>query len=657
MRTRLILPLLTLFLVTLGVTFSLLALTNSPVTAPTPFPTVTLMPPEEVAFYPPSPTPFVLDSQCAATGEDYELRVAASNLYPFANLSNSSPDGRFTLVKKDVDVSLVNNETGEKQFIITETNPSSGLEYRAHWSPDSSLVLFTAEVNPFPAIIETANGHIIHIPEAPAYAFNGWSPSNTYVAIENSSLNAIEFYETATGKKVYTTDYWVDGWNFANRWSPDEQWIAYTWRHEKPDSGTYEWGLTLANVGGTEWEFPIIEGSYEELRDHELVWSPDSRFITLRYISGQENALTEHMATFSMDGTRFDDLAWNVPPDVNPPERYQQDPAPQWQPPIWEYSSQFFLDTRQVNADTYELIQYFPANDGMTVVADNLVKPAFYASAINQIGLYRREDTGYRIDLIKSDGSNPLTFIEGATDAGDPVWSPDGKWVAVVWASGTGANREVTLTWMRPDGTERRDLQADFTDVRDLRWVGDSLAYIVWRKDEGNTVEIIDLVSAERRSLSETYDTLPHLDYDASANALSFMWQTPEGAFGRDIYNPDGTRLSHTLMVGDMERPFKEFWSPDGQTVALKVGQLGYRGLYDEMLVLAYPDGRKPVLVRSGLAGLGDPLWSPDSRQLAFTQWTPNRSLTLEIVSPAGERVYWTWNYQLSTSLEWSTCG
>jgi len=150
---------------------------------------------------------------------------------------------------------------------------------------------------------------------------------------------------------------------------------------------------------------------------------------------------------------------------------------------------------------------------------------------------------------------------------------------------------------------------------------------------------------------------LPHLDYDASTNTLAFMWQTPEGAFGRDTYQPDGTRLSHTLMVGDMERPLKEFWSPDGQTVALKIGQLGYRGLYDEMLVLAYPDGRKPVLVRSGLAGLGDPLWSPDSRQLAFTQWTPNRSLTLEVVSSAGEQQYWTWNYQLSASLEWSACG
>lgn len=655
MRTRLIVPLLALFLVTLGVTFSLLALTTPPITAPTPFPTVTPMPPQEVVYMP-TPTPYVLESQCAVTGEDYELRVAAANINPFANLSNSSPDGRFTLHKKDAEISLINNETDQSYFIITENNASAGLEYRVHWSPDSHFAFFTADVNPFPSIIDTTDGHVIQIPEAPAYTFNGWSPANTYVAIENSNLNAIEFYETATGKKVYTTDHWVDGWNFANRWSPDEQWIAYTWRQEKTETSTYEWGLTLAKVDGSEWEFPIVEGSYEEIRDHELVWSPDNRFITLRYISGQENALDEHMATFSTDGARLNELAWNVPPDVEQPERYQPDDAPQWQPPIWDFSSEFFLDTRQITPEHYQFIKHFPEQGLTMVIADNLLKPAFYASIINQIGLYRRDDAGYRIDLIKSDGSGELNLIEGASDAGDPIWSAKGDWVAVVWARGIDADRQVTLTWMRPDGTARQDLQADFTDVRDVRWVGDSLVYIAWREEEGNSVEMVDLNSAERRIIVEGYDTLPHLNFDDSTDTLSFLWQTTEGTFGQDIYQPDGTLISHVVMFGDMERPFKTFWSPDGSTAALKVGQLGYRGFYDEMLVLAYPDGRKPVLVRSGLSGLGDPLWSPDGRQVAFTQWTPNRSLSLEIVSPEGRRLYSTWSFQLFAPLEWSAC-
>jgi len=656
MRTRLILPLLTLFLVTLGVTFSLLALTNPPVTAPTPFPTVTPMPAEEMVYYSPSPTPFVLDSQCAVTGEAYELRVAASNLYPFANLSVPSPDNHFALVKHGTDIALENTETGDSQLIVTENNPSSGLEYRAHWSPDSRYVLFSADANPSPYLIETASNRVLELVDASTYAINGWSPSSQYVVIQRYSTDVMDIFETATGAKIYTTDYEVFGWNFGSRWSPDEQWIAYTWRRPTADSASDEWGVTLARMDGSaEWEFPITMSGYDELADRDLVWSPNSRFVTLRYLVGEETPTAEHMLTFSIDGSRLNESVWAVQPGAQPPNRYQADPL--WNPPMWEFESRFFSDVRPLGDNQYHLANFDPVSGITTVLADDLYKPAFYSPVINQIGLYRQQDDLYRIDLTDWEGQNPVTLVEGATDAGDPVWSPDGKWIAVVWASGTETNRKVTLTWMRPDGTERRDLQADFTDVRDLRWVGDSLAYIAWRKDEGNTVEIVDLASAERRSLTETYDTLPHLDYDASTNTLAFMWQTPEGAFGRDTYQPDGTRLSHTLMVGDMERPLKEFWSPDGQTVALKIGQLGYRGLYDEMLVLAYPDGRKPVLVRSGLAGLGDPLWSPDSRQLAFTQWTPNRSLTLEVVSSAGEQQYWTWNYQLSASLEWSACG
>jgi Tol biopolymer transport system component len=46
--------------------------------------------------------------------------------------------------------------------------------------------------------------------------------------------------------------------------------------------------------------------------------------------------------------------------------------------------------------------------------------------------------------------------VPGAFETACPVWSPDGKWIAVCSRNGTGANRFSTLEVMTPAGTRRR---------------------------------------------------------------------------------------------------------------------------------------------------------------------------------------------------------
>jgi hypothetical protein len=73
-------------------------------------------------------------------------------------------------------------------------------------------------------------------------------------------------------------------------------------------------------------------------------------------------------------------------------------------------------------------------------------------------------------------------------------------------------------------------------------------------------------------------------------------------------------------------------------------------------LMLAYSDGRPPVVIRRGLTGLGDLLWSPDGQLLAFTQVQASEPVSLQIVDTAGVDVWDFAPYPLYRQMVWQRC-
>jgi hypothetical protein len=86
---------------------------------------------------------------------------------------------------------------------------------------------------------------------------------------------------------------------------------------------------------------------------------------------------------------------------------------------------------------------------------------------------------------------------------------------------------------------------------------------------------------------------------------------------------------------GDVSRSSELFFSPDRQLAAVKVRAPG-----DEQLQVARPDGSPPWVVRSGLSGLGDPLWSPDSQMIGFTESVAGGPVSLRSVRPGGQEIW-----------------
>lgn len=63
-------------------------------------------------------------------------------------------------------------------------------------------------------------------------------------------------------------------------------------------------------------------------------------------------------------------------------------------------------------------------------------------------------------------------------------------------------------------------------------------------------------------------------------------------------------------------------------------------------------------MLREGLSGLGDPLWSPDGASFAFTQAVAGGQVTLEIIKANGAPIRCVEGYGgIFRNLRWTRCG
>ncbi|MBZ0274644.1 MAG: hypothetical protein K8I60_00785 [Anaerolineae bacterium] len=479
--------------------------------------------------------------------------------------------------------------------------------------------------------------------------FRAWSPDGEYVLVRESQEHYLSLWSVTSGKRAFaTTGLYVSAYS----WSPDSRWLAFLWRDDAAAAGGNTFpparGLTLAAVDGSaEYAFPIMGiGVPGDFRQNYIVWSPDSQSVAIQYYSGEYLTDLEKPGVFRVDGTAVPDVL-RLSADLAETGLSESLPL------IWSEDSRLLsFVTLRGNADSpeFNMTTYTPASgDGeVRVITANLLRAPFYAPDKQHVAVYEDALAQKTITVMQLDGANPTPLVSQAADAGDPDWSLDGRYVAAVWAAGNGDERQVRLTWMQPDGSGRQDVSGAFRDIRELRWMrsGAALAYLVWWGEAGNSIEIADTATGERHELVSRIDTITDIQYDPDSDILSWWWQDGS-SWGKDAFRSDGTPVYHLLAAGGFERqPRSEFWSPEGDVLALKLGRIRYgKGgpdavNADESLVLVYADGRLPVVVRSGLSGLGDPLWSPDGRYLAFTQSINRGPVSFEIITANGADVW-----------------
>lgn len=633
-------------------------LLSAPLTAPVPTATVWDTPAPATA--PPSATPYSIPDQCAQTQAAYQLQVVSAPSYD-ATQTADSPDGRYHVFQTESGL-YVRDKGGNLASLITFP-PQYDLSRWVQWSPTSerlAVIVGNYQNGLNTLIIDFTHGLSalsraslttgLHDP----YEFYGWSPDGRYFVTSNQTLvdRDIRVWSVDAQKIIYSKI--IDILDV--RWSSDSRTLAYAWHTENPaPPNRYHYGVTFVPVNGGQETTP---GGRADLGDDpnlhaRLIWSPDHRAVIAAY----PNPGQESFDVYSLDGIAAPNVGnslymWRE--DSRDVGDYLGTLAV-----FWAADSRSVLYWQQTDPNRYRLMRWVLGSRAPVPLMTTTRPPFFPRKArlamvpqAKRMAIYR--DTSgsrpYRIDLMNLDGTGSVNFIANAYDAGDPNWSGDNQTVAAVWATQTNGKRTLRLSWANADGSGYHEIAGDYIDMRNLNWSPDYHTFtFVGVLNSGFSVELVNIDSGQHRVLANGLTDVVYPRYDDQGAFYTFRWQAGDTG-GYDAYNADGVRTYRIVISGDVTRGSDLFWSPDHQIAAVKL-----RAADGEGLQLAVPGGSAPIMVRTGLSGLGNPVWSPDSQQVAFTQSINSGPVTLHIVNTHGQEV-WEGDGSAYTPIAWVKC-
>jgi Tol biopolymer transport system component len=249
------------------------------------------------------------------------------------------------------------------------------------------------------------------------------------------------------------------------------------------------------------------------------------------------------------------------------------------------------------------------------------------------------------IYLARADGSGERRLTRTPELEGAPTWSPDGRKIAFTridrWNDPT-----TDLYVMNADGSSARLLSRN---ARRALWSpdGQRLVFTGGAGPGGANIDVINADGSGRRSVARL-----------AADEDSLSW-SPDGRRIALVKHPDCTRCS-PIDVAGMGNPNTELWvmgadgsgkhrvasghgmsrpswSPDGATLVYqsfyrpRPNTPGLRFLKVNELFLVGADGSGKRRLAQG----GQPLWSPDGKQIAFIRW-PRGAADLYVMNADG---------------------
>jgi Tol biopolymer transport system component len=503
------------------------------------------------------------------------------------------------------------------------------------WSPDSQRLAYMIYENENSRVVITGvqPGSPQAIIPVLSPTFLSWSPDSAYIALleGNPLQRQLAFWSAPALRHTLISPNvtFVSGM----AWSSAGHQLALVWQ----DTAQERWFSFVSPDHTDPTRIALPKDSF----DHRMAWSPDNRFVAVWYHDEWPRWRIDIFGTQGEAYLRVTETA-QVGGTLSQPMI------------VWSADGKAVTFV-QAQGDQRALVVYRLGQPKPETLVGGLEKAPFFAPDQQRMAVYEHVAGKANIVLMDVDGQHRVPLVQDANDAGDPYWSLDGKTVVAVWATGQHDKRVVRLTWSHPDGSDLRTLDDGFWEVRDLRWLADgkALAYVA-RRSNGFSVETVDLHTSAITHLMGGLAQVTQLAQDARTGQITFWWRQPDGSVGYDAYKPDGQRVYRLRSSGQIDDGRRLFWSPDGRTAAIKLGARG-----NEMLQLVSRDGEARI-VRSGLAGLGDPLWSPDSWALAFTQVDKaiyNGNMTLEVVSAEGVDVRRFGEYRgVYANLSWTRC-
>ncbi|MBL8516576.1 MAG: S9 family peptidase [Betaproteobacteria bacterium] len=275
---------------------------------------------------------------------------------------------------------------------------------------------------------------------------------------------------------------------------------------------------------------------------------------------------------------------------------------------------------------------------------------------------------GASLWLLSTLGGAPRRLTQCGERDGEPVWSPDGRWIAFV-AKREGAEAKDAapqLHLIAPDGGEARRVTNLATGVAGIKWFPDSkrVAFIswVWPDEKGAKAQAKRLKALNDSKVKAhvvEHTTYRYWDHWLSDGRVPHLFTVSiESGKVHDLF--EGTRLQ--LNLADPGKTSYDI-APAGDEIAFGFNPNPDPRLIDaeSLVVLKLKSGKSRTLAPATSRSFASPSYSPDGRWLACIEqevvanpMAPTDAVIVDRATGEKRRLAKRWDRSVNAPLVWA---
>ncbi len=470
-------------------------------------------------------------------------------------------------------------------------------------------------------------------PHDPAHTFTtglqGWSPDGQYLAVGVG--RTIQFFSSSDLRLVSTAPGRPAASIYGRRgvsqtaWASQGHVLAFAWTDRQQRDH-----LTITDPDGTISQTMATYLSESE-GGTQFFWLPGDQSVMIKTLLNSQ----WYIDVLGVQGVVAHDLA-RVNPHLSLGDRGA------WEPVLSRDGR--LLVFYEVQNSYREALKVFQLSSGLyETLADPLL--AFMPAPQGERLAVAWGEWGKQItvDVMDLDGKQRRTIVADAREVQNMLWSPDGQSLVVLWKAQSGDADSVRLTLADSVGKSLTEFRALSPILYDLLWSGDGQAFAYISGNETRvSLDVVNSDTREPRRLLQDRLAISVLRRDGQTGWLTVLWQNRDGAIEAGFYHPGDAGLFSAVVqdpvrdqvawlppamstTSPWDAQAHVFPAPSGQAVVVRLGHREtVMAPHDDFSLQIAGASRQPArLLRSGLASISDPLWSPDGKNVVVIEHTP----------------------------------